>query len=182
MNDSDKLKAMYEAVREQDPSLFKVHYTLPVPQGSRGGEYFYAKKLADGTFQLNNIPFFATNLGIDDIVKTKDVGDKNEYNAPEITKIVRKGSKTVLIHIGQLTKHTLPADAKKVIRSVWQYLESNKVRYEHGFAGYAAVALPLEMTDAEFRKLLLDSPEPFVVVDKFDLSGCKCAKCGKAFK
>jgi hypothetical protein len=52
----------------RDPALVKVHIDLPNHWGT-GGESMWARDLGGGLFELQNVPFYAYGLSLNDVVR-----------------------------------------------------------------------------------------------------------------
>jgi len=69
----------------KDPALVKVHIDLPNHWGT-GGESMWARDLGDSLFELQNVPFYAYGLGLNDVVRAVSADPKLK---PEIQEVVR---------------------------------------------------------------------------------------------
>jgi hypothetical protein len=76
----------------KDPALVKVHIDLPNHWGT-GGESMWARDLGGGLFELQNVPFYAYGLNLNDVVRASS---PDPTLKPEIREVVRSGGHRTL--------------------------------------------------------------------------------------
>ena len=118
-----------------DETLDKVFVDLPNHWGT-GGESIWAIRLDDGTFQIDNIPFYAYGLNYKDIVKV-DISDPT-FNPKVIEVILPSGHETIRVIFSK-------GLSKRKQKPIIQELESTGVSTERALENYVALDIAPEV-------------------------------------
>lgn len=108
-----------------------------------GSESLWAKELANGCFKLMNIPFYAKDISLDDIVAIQYSEDKLWF-------------KSVIKHSGHSTYRVLLWDKieEHLFDLYWKPLEEKGCTYEKAKMGFYAIDVPPSSNIHEVYSLL----------------------------
>jgi hypothetical protein len=135
-------------------NLIKVHVTLdPANCGGAGGESLWARQIHATAAKLDNIPFFATHLGLGDLVRIDDQG--------EVLEVLEWATHT--------RRATYPADGSPAaVRRRWaqvrEHLASWDIHVEGMVPGVFSMAVPVDLTDEELEGILAACEVPLQLV------------------
>jgi hypothetical protein len=111
-------------------NMIRIHITFPNPeQVGVAGETVWAEKKSKNTAEVMNIPFFADDISLGDIVKIKKKDDMWE-----VVSIETKVSNHILV------AYDKEGDAQKNYKALATYLNKHKVRIESAALGIASIA------------------------------------------
>lgn len=132
-----------KAVAEADPQHIKVHIAAPPSEDGFGGESVWAFDLGNNTARIDNIPFFVSGVGFDDIIRYEIEDGIKEFKEV-ITKVTDSWG---------VTWEPTDKEDKEQTTEEWHkiasHLKSNDVHFESAIAGIFVIALPVEKAEDE---------------------------------
>lgn len=129
-------------------NMIRIHITFPNPeQVGVAGETVWAEKKSKNTAEVMNIPFFADDISLGDIIKIKKKNDMWE-----VVSIETKVSNHILV------SYDKEGDAQKNYKALATYLNKHKVRIESAALGIASIAYPAIMDEDMITEILDDAP------------------------
>lgn len=121
-------------MNDADDKLEKIFIDLP-NHAVTGGESIWAFRLDDGTYQIDNIPFYAYGLNYKDIVKVN--ARENDKKPIVEAVVVPSGHATVRVVFSK-------GFGKQEQKPVIEELEAMNVTIERAFENYVALDIPPE--------------------------------------
>lgn len=142
-----------EAVKQGlNAGLIKVHFTLDSKAGSPAGETVWATPIGKKYAKINNIPFFADDVSIDDIV---EIQPNEENHIKEFVSLVTRGSTKYLMTYQTADNQEETIDRFRQLR---EYITKKKCKIEGASPGYCVVAVPVDMPPKTAEKILKKAP------------------------
>lgn len=129
-------------------NMIRIHITFPNPEDvGVAGESMWAERKSKNTAEVMNIPFFANDISLGDIVKIKQKDDMWE-----VVGIETKVSNNIIV------AYDKEGDAKKKFTALSRYLNKHKVRIESAALGIASIAYPVIMGEDMITEILDNAP------------------------
>jgi hypothetical protein len=158
MSDQDEfLKSLKE---NADDGLIKVHFELDAENGGPAGESVWATPIGKKFAKISNIPFFVTEVSIDDIV---EIEPNDESLCKEFVRVVTKGTFKYFVkyNIGKNEESLLDIFSKICSR-----IKEAEGKIEGAAPGFCMVAFPVALPKSKARKILMDTAN----IEEFDLT------------
>ena len=135
---------------EDDDIQVKVHVTFDGGDRPAAGEFMWAKMIKGRPYhyEISNIPFFAYNIHLGDIVHAVPAGDFQR----EVQGVVERGENTT-VRVAWVPD---AEGAAPTVEQLIQELSDMGVAIERAFDGYVAMSLP-SCVDEELVVTMLDT-------------------------
>jgi hypothetical protein len=147
---SEKGRKYLESRKEQlQRGLIQVHVTFDdLDVVGVAGESLWAYPIGDRYAQIANIPFFSSDIGMDDVVET-EVTDKSMR---EFVAIVKKNSNTYF------AKYPKVEDENELWEKLRKYFLEKGLRIEGAASGLFAICSPIYLSDDSVDEIVRACP------------------------
>lgn len=147
-----------ETSKKEKPNLIKVHYTRRDNQNGPAGESLWAIRLSPKYAKINNIPFFADGVCIDDIVEIDTENEILHVHTPS-------GKRTAYIRYSAKGGLNLVQTRYNVIR---RYMNRHKIGTEGMTPGFLVMAVPKEINEETLRNICERCPRRILLLKESD--------------
>jgi len=111
-------------------------------EGEVEGETLWARYIGDNKAKLDNIPFFAEEIGLGDLVEIND--------DCEIIRVLEKATVT------RKATYKISEDKEETIKKwkrIWKYFENTDIKTEGSYPGLFSLSIPIDMNDKRLREI-----------------------------
>jgi hypothetical protein len=141
------------AIQDQiQKGLIQVYVALEEEDGAKG-ESLLAYPIGGTYAQIASIPFFASSIGLDDIVETDISGDA----VRDFRRIVKKNTDTFYVNFDATASETEKGEV------LGNYLMRKGLRSESFAPGVFAIAVPIYFDKMELEEIVNLSPYHLVI-------------------
>jgi hypothetical protein len=149
---SDKEEFMKALKENTDKGLIKVHFTLDAEEGGPAGESVWATPIGKKFAKIANIPFFVSEVSIDDIV---EIEPNDESICKEFVGLATKGSRKYFI------QYQVSSNEQETVGTFAQICETIKKfsgKVEGAAVGFCMAAFPVDITERDVEQILKNIP------------------------